>query len=64
MTLFQGYNVDNFDSAFYNFTLGEFERMESKQHDDSDMWYNKDIEENEVTFVLKKVKLKKTCGNF
>ncbi len=58
-TLFQGYNVDDFDSVFYNFALGEIERMGSEQHDDIDMWYNKDIDEKEVKFVLKKARLKK-----
>ncbi len=41
---------------------GEIERMESEQHDDIDMWYNKDIEEREVKFVLKKARLKKALG--
>ncbi len=36
--------------------------MESEQHDDIDMWYNKDIEEKEVKFVLKKARLKKAVG--
>ncbi len=43
--------------------MGEIERMSSEQHDDIDMWYNKDIEEKEVKFVLKKARLKKMVGN-
>ncbi len=42
--------------------MDEIERMESDQHDDIDMWYNKDIEEKEVKFVLKKARLKKAVG--
>ncbi len=61
-TLFKGYNVDDFDSAFYNFTFGGIERMESEENDDIDMWYNKDIDEKEVKFVLKKDRLKKAVG--
>ncbi len=55
---FRDIMVDDFDSAFYNFALGEIERMESEQHDDIDMWYNNDIEEKEVKFMLKKARLK------
>ncbi len=32
--------------------LGDTERMESEQHGDIDMSYNKDIEEKEVKFIL------------
>ncbi len=60
-TLFQGYNIGDFDSVFYNFALGEIERMESEQHDDIDMWYNTDIEEKELKSVLKKGQTEKSC---
>ncbi len=60
-TLFQGYNIGDFDSVFYNFALGGIERMESEQHDDIDMWYNTDIEEKELKSVLKKGQTEKSC---
>jgi CYTH domain-containing protein len=60
--LYQGYNVDEFNSTFYSFALEEIERMESEEHNDMDMWYNKDIKEDEVKFVLKKARLKKAVG--
>jgi len=60
--LYQGYNVDEFNGAFYSFAMEEIERMESEEHNDMDMWYNKDIKEDEVKFVLKKARLKKAVG--
>ncbi len=61
-TLYQGYNIYDIDSVFYNFALGEIERMESEQHDYIDMWYNKHIAEKGVKFVLKNARMKKAVG--
>ncbi len=61
-SLFQGYNRNDFDKPFYDFAMGEKERMENEDFGDEQAWCNTDITETEVKYVLNKVRLIKAVG--
>ncbi len=61
-SLLQGYNRNDFDKLFYDFAMGEKERMENGDFGDDQAWCNTDITETEVKFVLNKARLRKAIG--